>query len=401
MKGFTGREDLIEALDEKLAAKSTVAIRNSTQTAVALRGMGGVGKTVLAQEYAWRSRGRYCGVWWIRAEKRDTLVDDLAALGARLIPGLSDMKPEDAARATVDRLTQMRTEKPWLLVFDNADDPAPLRTFTPGDNAHVLITTRRTDWMDEADAQLPVDVFDRETAIGYLQKQARNGGREAAGRLADALDCLPLALAHARAYCWSRNWAFNTYIEKLPELIAKAPKDAAYPSSVFATFSLAIERAVAECAEAETLMALLAFFAPDQIPLWLIPEDVLSETQRGDALAALNAVSLVRFDDLADGTPAVSVHRLVQEVMRGRLREAGRFEETAAQAVGLLYRAYDEESDYRRHYAPARRLAASCAGRARLCPIRGRRSQRDRMGLQLHRRLPRQPRRTRPRAGRL
>ena len=70
-------------------------------------------------------------------------------------------------------------------------------------------------------------------------------------------------------------------------------------------------------------MALLAFFAPDKIPLWLIPEDMLSEKQRDDALAALTSVSLAAYDNLPDGTPAVSVHRLVQEVMRGRLRGSG------------------------------------------------------------------------------
>jgi tetratricopeptide (TPR) repeat protein len=345
LKSFTGREDLLEALGTKLAAKSSVAIRNSTQTSLALRGMGGVGKTVLAKEYAWRNRERYYGVWWIRAETRETLVDDLVALGSHFLPGLADMKPEDAAHLTVDRLAQMQAGKPWLLIFDNVDDPTPLRRFTPGDNAHVLITTRRTDWQDETDAQLAVDVFDRETAIGFLLKHAVRGEREAAGRLADALDCLPLALSHARSYCWGRHWEFAKYIAKLPELIAKAPKDAAYPSSVFATFSLAIEKATADCVEAETLMALLAFFAPDQIPLWLIPEDALTETQLGDALAALNAVSLVTFDNLSDDTPAVSVHRLVQEVMRGRLRAAGQSEVMAAQAIALLYRAYDHDSE--------------------------------------------------------
>ena len=233
----------------------------------------------------------------------------------------------------MDQLAEGRTEKPWLLIYDNADGPALLRKLTPADNAHVLITTRRTDWHDEADEELAVDVFDRATAIAYLLKHARNGDADAAGRLADALHRLPLALSHARAYCWSRNWGFDQYIARLPELIAEAPKDAAYPASVFATFSLAIERAAAECAEAETLMALLAFFAPDKIPLWLIPEDVLSEKQRDDALAALNAVSLAAYDNLADGKPAVSVHRLVQEVMRGRLRGVARFEETAAQAI--------------------------------------------------------------------
>ena len=305
-----------------------------------MRGLGGVGKTVLAQEYAWRNRERYCGIWWVRAEKLEILMDDLAALGARFIPGLPE-KPEDAALKTVDQLAQMHTGKPWLLIYDNADGPAALRKFTPADNAHVLVTTRRTDWYGETDGELAVDVFDRDTAIAYLLKQARDGDAAGAGRLADALKCLPLALSHARAYCWARNWGFDRYIERLPELIAEAPKDAPYPASVFATFSLAIGRAAEECAEAETLMALLAFFAPDKIPLWLIPEDVLPEKQRDDALAALTSVSLAAHENLPDDTSAVSVHRLVQEVMRGRLRTAGRFEETAALAIKLLYDAYD------------------------------------------------------------
>ena len=63
-------------------------------------------------------------------------------------------------------------------------------------------------------------VFDRDTAIAYLLKQTPNADREAAGRLADALDCLPLALSHARSYCAARNWQFDSYIAKLPELIA-------------------------------------------------------------------------------------------------------------------------------------------------------------------------------------
>jgi tetratricopeptide (TPR) repeat protein len=289
---------------------------------------------------------RYCGVWWIRAQTPETLIDDLVALGARLIPGLGDMKPEDAALRTVDQLAQMRTEKPWLLVYDNAEAPAALRNFTPANNADVLVTTRRTDWHGEADDELAVDVFDRETAIAYLLAHARNGGAEAAGRLADALQCLPLALSHARAYCWDRNLGFDRYIALLAEVIGEKPKDARYPHSVFVTFNLAVERAAEKCAEAETLMALLAFFAPDKIPLWLVPDDVLSGKQRGDALAALTSVSLVAYDSSSDGAPAVSVHRLVQEVMRGRLRAAGRFEDMAALAILLLNESFDSSGSF-------------------------------------------------------
>ena len=348
---------MIEELDRLLeAGKGAVAIRNaseqellkrnSTQISVALRGLGGIGKTVLAAEYAWRNRARYQGVWLLRAGRVETLIDDLAALGAKLIAGLENVEPEKAARLTLEKIAAGGSERPWLLVYDNTDDVSVIRKWTPANNAHVLITTRLTEWHGEAD-ELPVDVFDRVTAIDYLMKQARasvtapEATREAAGRLADALDCLPLALSHARSYCWERNWGFDQYVEKLPELIKKAPKGAAYPSTVFATFSLAIEKAVSDFGGAEELMGLIAFFASTQIPLWLIPGDFMTEDDRDEALRALHAVSLTSFESADDGTPTISVHRLVQEVIRASLRDVGQYDSAAKRAAQCVYDAYD------------------------------------------------------------
>jgi NB-ARC domain len=353
-RSFIGRTDLVESLDHKLwAGRGTVAIRNSAETTIALRGLGGVGKTVLAQEYAWRNKERYYGIWWIRAGLRETLADDLIALGKRLIPGLDDLEPEDAAQRTLEHLAQMRTPKPWLMVYDSVDDPVTIRRLTPVDNAHVLITTRRTDWDGDVD-ELPVDVFDRDTAVEFLMAQARHDDRDAAGRLADALGRLPLALSHARAYCRSRGWGFDQYTAHLSEVIDKAPKWATYPASVFATFSLAIENAAHDCPKAEALMGLLAFWAPDQVPLWLIPGDTLPQLVLGDAIEALTTVSLARPETLPNGDPAVSVHRLVQEVMRTRLRVGGGLDETAGTATRATFSAYDYTGTFalveRRHY---------------------------------------------------
>jgi hypothetical protein len=179
LRSFTGRADLLESLDHKLwAGRGAVAIRNSAETTIALRGLGGVGKSVLAQEYAWRNKERYHGVWWIRAGLRKTLADDLVALGQRLIPGLDDLEPEDAAQRTLEHLAQMQTPNPWLMVYDNVDDPVAIRRLTPADNAHVLITTRRTDWDGEVD-ELPVDVFEQDTAVDFLMAQARRSLRQA------------------------------------------------------------------------------------------------------------------------------------------------------------------------------------------------------------------------------
>src|SRR5262249_6621262 len=163
--------------------------------------------------------------------------------------------------------------------------------------------------------------FSREAAIGYLMSRSRRDDREAAGRLAEALDRLPLALSHARAYCRDSNLAFDDYTRLLPELIRRAPTTSRKAPSVYASFDLALTKAAEACPDAERLMGLLAFLAPQQIPLWLFA-DRFTQIALSDAVAALARLSLLSHEALDDGAPAVAVHRLVQEVMRGRLQQA-------------------------------------------------------------------------------
>jgi hypothetical protein len=160
--GFTGREAELEAVEAALWSKGgTAALTDVAAASAAVKGLGGVGKSVLAQEYAWRNRGRYQGVWWIRAEKAETLLDDLIELGARFIPGLKEVPDRaQAAHAALDHIAHRKGERPWLLVYDNVEQPGGLETLTPVDGAHVLITTRWSDW-GRAAAPVKVGVFRR------------------------------------------------------------------------------------------------------------------------------------------------------------------------------------------------------------------------------------------------
>ena len=196
--GFTGRTDLLDAIGRALWQKGGAAALTNAQSA-AVHGLGGVGKSVQAQEYAWRNRARYRGVWWLRAETEQTLLDDLIALGSRLIPGLAEIPERDrAAQLALDTIEQTGAETPWLLVYDNAEKPGALGTLTPRSGAHRLITSRWPDWQDHAEA-FEVDIFPPEIAVDFLMKKAAHPDRDAAARLAEALGRLPLALAHARA----------------------------------------------------------------------------------------------------------------------------------------------------------------------------------------------------------
>ena len=286
--------------------------------------------------------------------------EDLIELGSHFIPGLqgAEDRPK-AARAALDHIWQGKFPLPWLIVYDNVEKPGDLEHLTPRGGAHILITSRWPHW-DEA-AEIEIDVFPRDVAIQYLMKRARKNDPEGAGRLAEALGYLPLALDHAGSYLRNGLGTFDGYIRDLAEFLKRKPGKGKsmgqYPDSVHGTFNLALNRVIAgdpdrgitAIPEAEQLMRVLAFLAPDQIPLDIIPPEVLPDIQKGDAAAALQEASLLRIGRFEDGRPHASVHQLVQQVMRGRLEDAEELDQAAARATKLVWQAFAQTGDETMH----------------------------------------------------
>ena len=247
----------------------------------------------------------------------------------RFIPSEICSNVEKAAKAALRRLAEQRAT--WLLVYDNVPAPDAIADLLPSAGARVLITSRFSDWRELAD-DVALDVLPVEEAVAFLQ--SRTGRSDAAGAktIAEALGRLPLALDHAAAYCRRTQMRFADYAEKALNLTSTAPRGAGYPRSVAATFDLAVNEAVARCPAAEPLMAYVAHCAPERIPMTLVEGAVEDEAERMEALAALAEVSLVKHDPFEDGTPAVTVHRLVQAVARVRSETNG----SGQEAVGRL-----------------------------------------------------------------
>jgi hypothetical protein len=134
---FTGREALLTYLHEQLNKNQTIALAQ----AQAINGLGGIGKTQTAVEYAYRYRHEYRLVLWIRAATRDTLIADFVTIANLLKLPEQDEQDHTITVAAVKRW--LAEQEGWLLILDNADDLDVIRDSLPiGSNGHILITTR-------------------------------------------------------------------------------------------------------------------------------------------------------------------------------------------------------------------------------------------------------------------
>jgi tetratricopeptide (TPR) repeat protein len=319
---FTGREAELDQLDAiLLGGDKPAAITQASVGRAAVQGMGGVGKTSLAVEYAYRYRDLYSGVGWCSAERRSGLLTGLASLAKELGSVAADEADiEKAAKAGLRRLSERRAT--FLLVYDNVTSPDVIADLLPAAGARVLITSRFADWSEWAE-EVGLDVLPAAEAVAFLGRRAGREDEEGADALAEALGYLPLALDHAAAYCKRTQMRFADYAVRAGSLIDTAPRGSVYPRSVAATFDLAITEAARQSPTAEPLMAYFGQCASERIPMFLVEGAIEDEAERTTALLALTEISLVSNDPFEDGTPAVMVHPLVQAVARARAEASG------------------------------------------------------------------------------
>jgi tetratricopeptide (TPR) repeat protein len=315
---FTGRQYLLDQLHASLQPGQATAVLQPQ----AVHGLGGVGKTQLALEYAHRHRGDYDLIWWITAEQPAAIPSQLATLARRLaIPEAIDQA--ETVQALWDAL---RSRDRWLLVFDNAEDAADLRPWWPPGSGRVLVTSRSPTWTALA-ATIPLDVLPRAEAVAFLQRRLDSKDPALVG-LAEALGDLPLALEQAAAYLDETAIGIGEYLDLLAtharELFA-AGRPTTSEQTIATTWTLALQRLRERAPAAEDLLTLCAFLAAEDIPRSLPAEhpDVLPE-RLAAAVASPTAYQqtvgqLRRYALVKTTRDALSVHRLVQAVVRHQL----------------------------------------------------------------------------------
>jgi NB-ARC domain len=346
---FSGRDEMLGDLHASLQAGSAAAVVPTG----AVHGLGGVGKTQLALEFAHRYRADYDIVWWITAEQ-PTITADLAALAEELgIERLAD-------QAEMVRLLfrELRGRDRWLLVYDNAERPERLVGLLPpgGGGGQVLVTSRWSAWGNQA-TPLKVNVLARDESIAFLGRRTGADDPAALDELAELLGDLPLALEEAAAYLEETGEGLSEYLGlvggRARELFgldqpASDEDEHGDQRRVATVWSLSLDRVRAEAPAAGALLSLCAFLAPD-IPRGLpreqpqvLPEELAQAVS--DRLVYNRMLAVVGRYSLATVSPTkVGLHRLVQAVVQARLGEEGE-RRWAEIAVGVLSASFPNDS---------------------------------------------------------
>jgi tetratricopeptide (TPR) repeat protein len=346
---FLSLGDLLKGRDEELQ-HLIVNLTSSTQaTAItqAIHGLGGIGKTRLAVEYAWRSGERYEVALFVIADSPENLQSGLAGLAHVGLPDFSFPQIYVQGELVAAVLRWFNGHQRWLLILDNIDTEeaaeAAKEILPQLGNGHVLLTSRRREWPTAVRKQ-PIGELTHEEATQFLLQRTKGERMSAAddakqaGRLAEILDGLPLALDQAASFIGHHQVSFTSYLEdweKEQEHILEWFNDAVmdYPASVAATWQKTFNQLSPKAA---AILRLTAFLAPEPIPEAMFEEgEVIVDEATGalqeetgrppveqtvrDAFAELAGYSMV-----TRSAGNFTVHGVVQGVIRTRIPEEHR-----------------------------------------------------------------------------
>lgn len=352
---FTGREAILQQLHDifQLQCAGSSALKRP----VALSGLGGIGKSQIALEYAYRHRNYYHTVVWIQATSSRQLVSDFAALAQLL-----ELPEYD----TADSRVQMSAVKTWfteltrwLLIFDNADDFGAIEHLLPSEiPGHVLLTTQAQTTGKFADC-IAVESLDHTTGTELLLRRADRiplKGTVASATAVDVADArslseelggLPLALDQAGAYIEETGTSLSEYLRLYQHERAKllatrgeiVRQESGHPDSVAITVSLSVRKANEWHPLTRDILNFCTFLQPDAIPEELFQTDggfQFGTTVFHEGIAALLRYSLMKRHTHEN---LLSMHRLVQAVLQDTLgnEEKRLWIERAVRAVNASF----------------------------------------------------------------
>ena len=360
---FKGREQDLDTLYKALNADAGAA------TAIvgrALHGLGGIGKTRLAVEYALQHESEHSALLFVRADAPAALDTSLAALAG---PDILDL-PEKDAREDAAKIAAAfgwcEAHPGWLMIVDNVDDPeavAPVAKLLARLSGGKVIVTGRAGNFPASLRKLELGVLDGPASVAFLLERTDEDRAKTpddaklAQELAGELGGLALGLEQAGAYIATERMGFARYLglwrdkrATVLDWFDKTLMSYDHDAGLAATWATSVDRLTPD---ARRLLERLAFLAPEPVPDSLLdvaaPGDPAGFDARG-ARANLFAYSLVSRAAVEAGKTAqegFAMHRLVQDFARRSMTEERRGEALRG-ALALLSVAFiDEPRDVR------------------------------------------------------
>lgn len=324
---FTGREEQLGAIRLQFRSGGAGCVKQT------ITGLGGIGKTQTAIEYAWRSIHDYKDtVWFVNAETELSAFSD--CLGFAKAAGVAPEQPDGAGEPTPDKLASLlkawfAAHNSWLFIFDNVERREVISPYLSNvQTGHILFTTREREL--KQGKLVGVESFTHAEAARFMRDRLYDcielvDDEAALVQLVMRMNNFPLALEQAAAYMARANRSCSDYIALLEKhgalktLSAKMSRPSNYLLAVNETLSLSYEKL---SGSARQLLNLCAYMYPDGIPLALftrqieslpmpLKEGLSDDFSQDEIIMELLNYSLVKRDG-----DYLSMHRFLQEVCR-------------------------------------------------------------------------------------
>lgn len=350
---FKGRDDFIEQLRSVLVKKPTHSA--SVTGKLAIHGLGGVGKTRVAVQYARQFQHDYTALLYVTADSPANLDRNLANLCGALVLNLPEQQEPKQERQVAAAVRWLRENSGWLLIIDNVDTPEAaeateelLKRLKTG---HIVVTSRLSEW-GHALEELSLDVITEGAATEFLlertnlKRKPEPTDRDDALSLAKDLGQLPLALEQAGAFIVRHRGSLKEYNVRWKRHESKVLKwhdqrTMKYRASVATTWQTSVDQL---SNDGRALLNVLCWLAPAPIPLtmikvlpsWvptheglfhaipnLVRKFVIVDSSKRNVDTERGMSELIAYS-LADRSPtdgSVSLHRVVSEIARVKIAQ--------------------------------------------------------------------------------
>ncbi|KAJ5207451.1 FabD/lysophospholipase-like protein [Penicillium cf. griseofulvum] len=387
---FTSRAELLSGLTQKLERKSDATRK------IAIIGLGGVGKTQLVLELAYRIREQYA-VYWIAVNSLANLQKAYRKVAQNLrLPGCDEIGVD--ILELVHSYLSVESIGPWLLIFDNADDidlwTSPLISeagakrlidYMPRSRHGAIIWTTRDRKMATEVARenvVTVQQMDESGASDMMRNYLIYPSRiknyeDLLPGLLRKLTYLPLAIVQAAAYINVTGESLKHYeallsnqddeaIELLSEHFEDDGRYGDMENAVAKTWLISFEQIRRRSSLAFEYLGFMACVDPKDIPRSLLPpSERSSQKKQSDAIGILDAFSFITRHE--DGS-AFDIHRLVHLVTRGWLKRNGTLSFCHEQAVVRLGELLSDINEANRiHWRPYIAHAQHAVGKDDKC----------------------------------